>query len=73
MIFYLQINSNDVLCTQINTFLISSPHSTKNTGPHGICVHPDAMRRSISYYIARSLIKSNWIDSSNLFLTPNED
>ncbi len=67
MIIWLNINCNDVRGNAQDLFLQSTIYQTKNTGPHGINLMHNP-RNAISLYMSKALIKSQWINTNDVYI-----
>jgi hypothetical protein len=68
MICWFNNNSNDVFQNTMTVFLISSFASKA----HGLYVHKENFRNSISLFLSRSNTNSNWINQSDAYLAPKK-
>jgi hypothetical protein len=76
MIYWLEISSNEVLNSRTFKYALSSISSRScrlNGGPMGYYIYPETFRSSLALSIAKSLHKSEWYNSSDLYLAPNKD
>ena len=76
MIYWLEISSNEVLNSKTFKFALSSISSRScrlDGGTRGFYVYPEYFRCSLSLSIAKSLHKSEWHNSSDLYLAPYKD
>ena len=72
MICWLNTSGNDVQHTTQDLYLQYGINLTKNTGSHGFYISEDHFRKSISFYTMKTLIKSNWINTNNLYIGRNK-
>ena len=70
MITYLHNNGNDVQFNQTHVWIQSVEHRHPHSGTHGLYVYPHTLRMILACYNARSLIKSDWITTNNVYLAP---
>jgi hypothetical protein len=68
MICWFNNDSNDVLHNTMNVFLTSSFASKA----HGLYVHKENFRNSVSLFLSRSNTSSNWIIQPNVYLKPSK-
>ncbi len=76
MIYWLEISSDEVLNSKSFKFALSSISSRScrsDCGAKGFYVYPDYFRLSLSLSIAKSLHKSDWHSSSDLYLAPKKE
>ena len=61
---------NNIFGSTQGVFLISSTSPNAGTRPKGLgtYMYKDNFRRSISLFSVRSLIKSDWINSNNVYI-----
>jgi hypothetical protein len=72
MIIWLNTHANDVQHSTQDLFFQSTLYQTKNTGLHGfnLLLNQTNFRNSLSLYVIKTLIKSNWSNTNNEYLAP---
>ncbi|NDB60684.1 hypothetical protein EB001_19900 [bacterium] len=68
MLFWLNTAGNDVQHGTQDLFLQPHMYMAKNTGNHGLYVYNNNFRKAVSYYTSKSLIKSYWTNTNNLYI-----
>ncbi len=69
MICWLNSAGNDIQHARQDLFLQQGIYVTKNTGNHGFSLQPSCFRQGIAIYSSKTLIKNNWINSNNVFIS----
>ena len=69
MICWLNSAGNDIQHAKQDLFLQQGIYVTQNTGNHGFSLQPSCFRRGIAIYSSKTLIKNNWINSNNVFIS----
>lgn len=67
MIIWVNTNCNDVRGNSQDLFLLSVPYKTTNTVLKGFNLIPNT-RMGFSLFLSKSLVKSNWINTNNVYL-----
>lgn len=72
MIFYFNNNGNDIQHGTQDCYLLSSRSCPRAgiglMGQAGAYVYVDNIRESICLFVVKSLIKSNWINSNDIYM-----
>lgn len=66
MICWFENHSNIIQYNPTHVFLSSSISNNK----HGLLINKENFRNSVSLYLSRSNISSNWIIQPNVYLAP---
>ncbi len=69
---FLMSESNDVFHSVQGTSLLSSTiyHRSNRYKGLGEYIYPQGIRRDLSFFSVRSLVKSTWINSNDVYYTP---